>query len=518
MGLLALVTKEQPDFEPDAALLARFARLRDERAFAELMARHGPLVMGACLRMLAQRQDAEDAFQAVFVTLSAKARALRRVRSLSGWLHNVAVRVSLNLIKMNRRREQRLGKAHDNQAKQRNGREFELREMLDEELTALPARYREAVVLCDLQGYTRDEAARKLAIPAGTVATWVARGRRLLRDRLVRRGVTIGVGGITGALSRLTEAAPQVTAELVEQTVRHAELFLAGESAVPLPAAAKISSLAQGVIHTMFLTKLSTTVCIVALATALVLGASPLSMLVGGRSDARAQVFTGFLEEFDDGSATDGNPVKWVPFDVYSNGTYRVEQQSFVLEPNAVTTPLVSLVDGVLTTDVSIRTQVRVTSGNSQGTALFARFVPGANQHTYQGGIESTGDVYIGWNDADTRFHSLANLLTDLRPNQEDVVLQFDLFGNSLKLFAWRPTEPMPTEPTLTVIDNQFPGPGTVGLLHHPTGLGAGAFRFVHASPTPIPEPSTAALGSLGMIALAGFVFRIRLNRVRSAQ
>ena len=84
-------TEEQPDGQSDAALVARFARLRDDRAFAELMRRHGPLVMGVCTRMLRQRQDAEDALQAVFVTLSARARALRRVRSLSGWLHNVAV-------------------------------------------------------------------------------------------------------------------------------------------------------------------------------------------------------------------------------------------------------------------------------------------------------------------------------------------------------------------------------------------------------------------------------------------
>jgi RNA polymerase sigma factor (sigma-70 family) len=305
-----LQKKEQPDGESDTALVARFARLRDEVAFAVLMARHGPLVMGACVRMLAQRQDAEDAFQAVFVTLSAKARALRRVRSLAGWLHNVAVRVSLNLIKMNRRHEQRLGKAHDSKPTTNADRQLELRELLDEELTALPARYREAVVLCDLQGYTREEAARKLAIPAGTVGTWVARGRRLLRDRLVRRGVTLSTAALAAGVSRLAEAAPQISSELAQATVRNAELFLAGEGAAALSAATRISSLAQGVIHTMFLTKLSTTVCIAALAAALVLGATPVSRLVGLASSARAQEFAGFTDNFDDGSATDGNPVK----------------------------------------------------------------------------------------------------------------------------------------------------------------------------------------------------------------
>jgi hypothetical protein len=381
-------------------------------------------------------------------------------------------------------------------------------------LTALPARFREAIVLCDLEGYTREEAARRLSVPAGTVASRLSRGRTLLRDRLVRRSVTIGAGGVAGALSRLAEAAPHVTPQLAGQTVRHAELFLAGKSTAALPAAEKIGSLAQGVMHAMFLSKLSTTVCVVALAAALVLGASPASWMFGLTSSVRAQDFAGFLDDFID-DPTDGNPVKWVPFDVYSNGSYRVEQQSFVLEPNAVTTPLVSLVDGVLTSDVSIRTQVRVISGNSQGTALFARFLPGANPHTYQGGIESTGEVYIGWNGEDTRYHDLAHVFTDLRPNQEDVLLQFDVFGNSLKLFAWRPGEPMPSEPTVMVTDNTILDPGTIGLLHHPTGMGAGAFRFVQASRTPIPEPSTVVLGSLGIVALAAFGFRTRLNRAR---
>jgi len=101
-----------PDRESDAALVARFARLRDEGAFAELVRRHGPMVLGVAMLALKNRQDAEDALQAVFLTMSAKARALRRVRSLAGWVHNVALRISLNLHKMNRRREQGLRQLH----------------------------------------------------------------------------------------------------------------------------------------------------------------------------------------------------------------------------------------------------------------------------------------------------------------------------------------------------------------------------------------------------------------------
>jgi hypothetical protein len=189
-----------------------------------------------------------------------------------------------------------------------------------------------------------------------------------------------------------------------------------------------------------------------------------------------------------------------------------VEQESFVLRPNVASQPLVSIADGITATDVSIRAQLRA-SGNSAGTALFARFV--GDDHAYQGGIETNGSVYIGWNDAATRFHDLGNVITSLRPNQEDVVLQFDVFGNSLKLFAWRPNEPKPTVPTVSVIDNRFPDAGNIALLHHPMGTGSGAFRYVHVAETPIPEPATAALGSLAFIALASFAFRTCLLRVR---
>ena len=258
------------------------------------------MVLAVGWRMLGQRQDAEDALQAVFLTVAAKARALRRVRSVAGWLHNVAVRISLNLLKMNRRREQGLRKlrnertgAHKSEphsgsvrsATVHSGSEHsgavhshepdELRAVLDEELAQLPARFREAVILRDLESYSRHEAAEILGVPGGTVDSRLSRGRKLLHDRLVRRGVTVGAGGLAAMITHCFEAAPALGIELIHQTYRNAQLFLAGTTAGKLSAATKIGSLAQGVLNTMFLTKLSTTVCIVALAAALVLGASP---------------------------------------------------------------------------------------------------------------------------------------------------------------------------------------------------------------------------------------------------
>ena len=509
---LALSSDSPLDCQPDTALDRAYVAVRDEDAFRELVRRHGPMVLCTCGRVLRHCQDAEDAFQAVFIILAARSRSLRRVRSLGGWLHNVAVRVSCGVLRGNRRRTRRLFATHREQPSQEEtDRVHELQDVLDEELAALPAKYREAIVLCDLEGHTREEAARMLNTSAGTVATWVARGRRRLRDRLVRRGVTIGAGGLALAAAQWAAGAPQVTAQLVEQTLQHAELFLlAGTKVSGTVAATKITSLAQKELHNMFLTRLSTAVGIAALAVAMVLSASPFSSFVTGLPSYlyAAQ----FFDDFDNGSATDGTPVNWMPFVALSDGVYSVEQESLVLRPNAASRPLVSIAGGVMTTDVSIRAQVRA-SGDSAGTALFARFVGG--DHAYQGGIDTRGEVYIGWNDGAANFNYLGQVFTDLRPNHDDVVLQFDVFGESLKLFAWRPGEPKPVVPTVSVIDKRFPDAGNVALLHHPRGIGSGAFRFVQVAETPIPEPATVALGSLGAVALASFAFRARLCRVR---
>ena len=78
----------------DAALLTRYARHRDAAAFAELLRRHGPVVLGACRRILADPHAAEDAFQAVFLVLARKAASVRPAGRVGGWLYGVAVRTA----------------------------------------------------------------------------------------------------------------------------------------------------------------------------------------------------------------------------------------------------------------------------------------------------------------------------------------------------------------------------------------------------------------------------------------
>lgn len=212
-----------------------------------------------------------------------------------------------------------------------------------------------------------------------------------------------------------------------------------------------------------------------------------------------------FYDDFEDGNAADGSPVKWAPFAGFSDGVFDAKSGDFVLTSNTEEGPLVALADGLSAEDVSLRTQVRV-DGTVDGIALFARFVGGV--HTYQAGIESDGDVYIGWNDGDATYHNLAQVNSDLLVNQEDISLQFDVIGDSLKLFAWRSTDPMPVLPTVEVIDDLISGPGDIGLLYDPSSAGSGLFRFVESAA--VPEPSGIALAGVALISLLAARHRTR--------
>src|SRR5262249_368681 len=163
----------------------------DEGAFAALLARHGPMVLGVCRRVLRHTQDAEDAFQATFLVLARKAGAIGRREALGGWLYGVACRVAARaraLLLRHRPTAHRptadvpepvgAGAAVDGAS---GG---EVRLALQEEVARLPAKYRGPVVLCYLEGRTHEEAALDLGWPVGTVKGRLARARELLRRRL----------------------------------------------------------------------------------------------------------------------------------------------------------------------------------------------------------------------------------------------------------------------------------------------------------------------------------------------
>ncbi len=241
----------------DEQLLHRFATTGDESAFAALVQRHGPLVLGVCRRALSDPRDAEDAFQATFLVLVRKAGVIRRPELLGKWLYGVANRVAAKArvrAARRRRREQPLPDGPVAGESRPTAEGLEWRSVLDEEVHRLPVKYRTAVVLCYPEGLTNEEAARRLGCPKGTVQSRLAWGRERLRTRLRRRGVALSLATSAAWLLPQTQA-PALPVALADATVQSARLFAAGPSAAgPLPSPA--ASLAQGVLHAMFLSKL----------------------------------------------------------------------------------------------------------------------------------------------------------------------------------------------------------------------------------------------------------------------
>ncbi|MBN9519808.1 sigma-70 family RNA polymerase sigma factor [bacterium] len=213
---------------PDLELLRRFAAANDQGAFAALVERHGRMVYGACRRLLPAAEDAEDACQATFLILARKAGGRWWQASVAGWLYATARRVAARVRRSAARRAAREAGADAPTAPGPldvlTGRE--LLAVLDEELTRLPARYREPLVLCYLDGLSRGEAAHRLAVPVATVKTRLERGRRRLGAALAGRGVAPGAGflalasiggaciprlGLTGSILAAVGGAPTPT-------------------------------------------------------------------------------------------------------------------------------------------------------------------------------------------------------------------------------------------------------------------------------------------------------------------
>jgi RNA polymerase sigma factor (sigma-70 family) len=205
----------------DGQLLHAFAARNDQAAFAALVRRHGPLVFGVCRNVLRHEQDAEDAFQATFLTLARKAGSIRNGEALAGWLHRVARCTALKVRRgtLRRRvREERAQPAPPPVAWDVAWREVQA--VLDEEIQRLPAIYRDVFILCCMEGCGRIEAARQLGLKEGTVASRLAKARQRLQDRLTRRGLALS--SVLAACSLSHQASAARTATLVRPTVEAA--------------------------------------------------------------------------------------------------------------------------------------------------------------------------------------------------------------------------------------------------------------------------------------------------------
>ncbi len=229
----------------DRELLDRFTSRRDadaEVAFAGLVARHGPMVLGVCRQILGDRHHAEDAFQAVFLVLARKARSIRNPELVGSWLYGVARRTAGKLkTRLSRRRKHEEGDAMIERtavkqveatlpAAEVSAIACEEAEIFHREIARLPQRFRLPVVVCYFEGLSLEEAAQRLRWPGGTVASRLARARDRLRRALTRRGVALPSVALEAALSP-GSARPLVSFNLGEVSTQATLRFAVGRAA-----------------------------------------------------------------------------------------------------------------------------------------------------------------------------------------------------------------------------------------------------------------------------------------------
>ncbi len=264
----------------DGQLLERFATGRGEPrelAFAALVERHGPFVLRVCRSVLRDENAAEDAFQATFLALARKAGSLWAQDSLAPWLRQAAYRAAVHdrSATIRRRSHEHAAAAlrPDSVAPPHHANDDDLEKIIHEEIDCLPGRFRVAVVLCDLEGRTHEQAARHLGCAVGTVKSRLARGRKRLRGRLVRRGVAPATALAAASAGGAARAA--VPTALSESTVVYA--------ATAIAAPASVAIITEGVLRAMFLRKVKLVMTAAAVVAGLAAGAVALAQSGIGR-------------------------------------------------------------------------------------------------------------------------------------------------------------------------------------------------------------------------------------------
>jgi RNA polymerase sigma factor (sigma-70 family) len=240
----------------DGELLERFVKTNEEEAVAALLSRHGAMVYRVCLQILDNEHDAEDAFQATCLVLSRKAWSVRKYASVGSWLFGVANHTATNL-KRNLARRRFHESRPDWPPVADPPSALILREaqaILNEELARIPARYRAPLVLCSLEGLTRDEAAQQLGLSLSALKSRLEQARKRLRLRLASRGLTLS-GAFVASVFGGPVASAAIPAALVTSTVR-AATSLADRNLAASIISAQVATLTEEVLKAMFMTKL----------------------------------------------------------------------------------------------------------------------------------------------------------------------------------------------------------------------------------------------------------------------
>ena len=241
----------------DGQLLEDYIRRQDKAALAALVQRHGPMVWGVCRRVLCNYHDAEDAFQATFLVLVRKATSIMPRDMVANWLYGVAHQTALKAraIAAKRCARERQVREMPEPAAAEQDPWRDLQPLLDQELSCLPDKYRAVIVLCDLEGKTRKEAALQLGVPEATVASRVATARRMLAKRLARHGLAVS-GGTLAAMLTEKVASAGVPTSVVFSTINSITLVAVDQAAATGVISVKVAALTEGMLKTMLLTKL----------------------------------------------------------------------------------------------------------------------------------------------------------------------------------------------------------------------------------------------------------------------
>jgi RNA polymerase sigma factor (sigma-70 family) len=262
----------------DGQLLDRFVARREGAVFEAILRRHGPMVLGVCLRVLRDHHDAEDACQASFLVLARKASTVMPREMLGNWLYGVAYQTAMKARSVRAKRRVRESQVPDMPEPVMVPHDLRdaLSDCLDRELSRLPEKYRIPIVMCDLEGRGHKEAASRLGWPIGTVSSRLSRARTLLARRLSRQGVSLSAGSLAALLAQDMASASMPT-QLIGSTVQAASLFAAGGAVTAGVVSADVAALIGEVLKVMLLGKLKVATAVLLVASVVVVGGTGLT-------------------------------------------------------------------------------------------------------------------------------------------------------------------------------------------------------------------------------------------------